>query len=340
MMKNFAFLLLALSTANTIQLSSKASPTKHSPIPPSPGDEETTQCEHGSIAYNKCNDECECQHGKLVKCYRVRREFTQMTLADRRRYIKAYKRASVDPLFVDDYKKLVGVHMFMPHELLHHSPIIFLPWHRWYLIKFENLLRKIDCRITLPFWDWSRMAANWWRETDPSDVWNSGDHGLGGNGVPPEDCVEDGPFGRDVWNLTEMAEDGCLKRRFNFTMTLPNRKVVSDYLSCNVSEFLTFEEFIRYNAHASLHGAISGTMLSNNASSNAPETIFHHGFLDKIWATWQRKGVDYKFTFFTESKFKLPFSSTYGWQWLDNDNLLEGIKIRYEDVRDGMQNAM
>lgn len=342
MKKVFVRLLLAISTANATQLFSKETPTLDSPPIHSRSfsDEETTQCEHGTIAYNKCNDECECQQGKLVNCYRVRREFTQMSMADRRRYIEVYKQASLDPLFVDDFRKLVGCHILTPHKFLHFSPIIFFPWHRWYLVQWENALRKIDCRITLPFWDWSRHSTNWWRESDPSDVWNSGGHALGGNGVPPENCVEDGPFRKEVWNLTFMAGGGCLQRQFDYTITLPNRKEVLDYLSLPVSAFLTFEGFVRIRAHGGLHNAINGTMFGSDSSSNAPEIIFHHGFLDKIWDTWQKKGEEYKFTFFTESKVKLPFSSTYGWQWLDNDNLPGGIKIRYKDVCDRMDNAM
>ncbi|XP_078345458.1 tyrosinase-like [Oculina patagonica] len=340
LVKIFGFLLLAHSTANATNLSTQASPTNLSLIQPlSLDDGETTQCEHGSIVYNECNDECECQHGKLVKCYRVRREFTQMSMADRRRYIEAYKRASIDPLFVDGYSNLVGCHIMMPQELLHLTPILFLPWHRWYLLQWENLLRKIDCRITLPFWDWSHMATNWWRETDPTDVWNSGDHGLGGNGVPPENCVEHGPFRKDVWSLTAMAGGHCLRRRFNYSMILPNRKEVLDALSSPASKYSTFEQFLRFK-HVALHAAVRGAMIFSNGSSNAPEFIFLHSFVDKIWTTWQNKGDDYKFASFSESKIKLPFSSTYGWQWLDNDNLPGGIKIRYEDVRDGMENAM
>lgn len=39
----------------------------------------------------------------------------------------------------------------------------FLPWHRWYLMKMENILRKIDCRATIPYWDWSLFSGQPWR---------------------------------------------------------------------------------------------------------------------------------------------------------------------------------
>ena len=34
----------------------------------------------------------------------------------------------------------------------------FLPWHRWFILAFENLLRKVDCKVTVPYWDWSAEA--------------------------------------------------------------------------------------------------------------------------------------------------------------------------------------
>ena len=34
--------------------------------------------------------------------------------------------------------------------------------------------------------------------------------------------------------------------------------------------------------------------MSSNESLNAPEFFFHHGFIDKIWADWQEKGITFK----------------------------------------------
>ena len=42
-----------------------------------------------------------------------------------------------------------------------HSPDLFLPWHRWYLSAMEEQLRQIDCRVTIPYWDWSFVSHAW-----------------------------------------------------------------------------------------------------------------------------------------------------------------------------------
>lgn len=75
-----------------------------------------------------------------------------------------------------------------------HQAVFFLPWHRWFVLQYENLLREIDCRITVPYWA-SAEEAN---DALASDTWNSGDHGLGGNGSGSSNCVQDGPFRAEV----------------------------------------------------------------------------------------------------------------------------------------------
>ena len=70
------------------------------------------------------------------------------------------------------------------------------------MVEFENLLRRIDCRVTIPYWNWSKKTHHWWRGSGNEDLWNSGDHGLGGDGsVHSENCVENGPFSKDKWRL-------------------------------------------------------------------------------------------------------------------------------------------
>ena len=138
-----------------------------------------TTCEEGSYVLNQCEERCKCKHGKLTNCYRVRKDFTKMDIEERKRFINTYKMASLHPLFKKDYENVVAFHINAPDKLLHHTPKIFFPWHRWFLVQFENLLRRIDCRVTAPYWDWSRVAHHWWRGSGNRDLWNSGEHGVG-----------------------------------------------------------------------------------------------------------------------------------------------------------------
>ena len=123
---------------------------------------------------------CECRKGELTNCYRVRQDFTKMTIEQRKRFINTYKLASVHPLFKRDYEKTVTLHLDAKDQAK--LPHLFLPWHRWFLVEFENLLRRIDCRVTIPYWNWSKKTHHWWRGSGNKDLWNSGDHGLRGDG--------------------------------------------------------------------------------------------------------------------------------------------------------------
>ena len=290
-----------------------------------------TSCEEGSYVLNQCEERCECKHGKLTNCYRVRKDFIKMDIADRKRFINTYKMVSLNPVLKKDYEKVVALHINAPDGLLHHTPKIFFPWHRWFLVEFENLLRRIDCRVTVPYWDWSRVAHHWWRGSGNKDLWNSGEHGLGGDGNLYDRCVEDGPFSKDKWQLLKRTRGGCLKRHFSYGSLTGNTEHVNRTLSLPLEDFFDFERTVRNIYHAEIHNFIGGTMLHWWSASNAPEMILHHSFLDKLWLQWQKKGEEYKNVYFPSLRLKLPGSNYHGWEWLDSNNMPGHVKVLYQD---------
>lgn len=64
----------------------------------------------------------------------------------------------------------------------------FLPWHRWMILQYENLLRQVDCKITVPYWDWSLVSARPFN----NDFWENSMYGFGGNGEGERSCVNTG----------------------------------------------------------------------------------------------------------------------------------------------------
>ena len=82
----------------------------------------------------------------------------------------------------------------------HNSPTFF-PWHREYLIRFEEMLRtaSADKTITVPYWDW----------TDPdSTAAVFADDFMGGEGDPAKDwAVTSGPFRKGKWSFTIQDPD-------------------------------------------------------------------------------------------------------------------------------------
>ena len=211
-----------------------------------------------------------------------------MTQVDRCRYVRVVYTASTQLPWKTCYDELIKIHRDNFGAGIHAQPS-FLPWHRWYILALENLLRKIDCNITVPYWNWSLEPLTW----QNSIVW-AAQCGLGGNGVPPNYHVNTGIFRQSNWQLTPSANSdtgGFLERRFSGN--LPDCASVATIQRLGIAEFNTWHNFVSSNLHDAVHCNIGGTMCSVD-SSNAPEFFLHHGFIDEIWARWQGKGPGFK----------------------------------------------
>ena len=126
----------------------------------------------------------------------------------------------------------------------HNSPT-FLPWHREWLMEFEEALRKAadNPDLSLPYWDWT--------DAESTDAVFSNDL-LGPNGDALADyAVTEGPFAKDRWtvNVTDpievqqallssnnvVAQPAWLVRNFGAlmgtTQPLPTAQDVSEALS-------------------------------------------------------------------------------------------------------------
>ena len=209
-----------------------------------------------------------------------------------------------------------------------HMKDFFLTWHRWFILQYENLLQKIDCRVTVPYWDWTLVAA----KPFANDFWNPGARGFGGNGSPPGSCVKTGPFGEGKWSLIRSAGGGCLKRNFNDRF--PDVITLASLLTSNPDpkDFLKFESLLRVVFHNEFYSRIGGTMNSKNAAT-APEFFLHHAFIDKIWSDWQEKGKKHKFNiFFTNQKGKMPGTRNRPKDFLDLSEQPDCICVQYADV--------
>lgn len=59
-----------------------------------------------------------------------------------------------------DYQNFIAIHERLFGEI--HGVNQFLPWHRWFLLELENILRKVDERVSIPYWDWSLYSGSPW----------------------------------------------------------------------------------------------------------------------------------------------------------------------------------
>ena len=230
---------------------------------------------HNANVINECNQKCKCQYGRLVNCCRQRKSFNDMSFIEQQRYINTYKLATNVMPYKTQYNNLVQQHQLLFGSGIHNNHQ-FLPWHRWFILQLENILQDIDCRVTLPYWNWVKQANN----PFVGEPWT-----LIGNSVDGNNCVNNGPFAYPGWTG---PDNTCLKRNINvgatFATTLDIQQMYTDFPT-NYNGMRMRLEF-GPGMHGAVHCAISGTMCTSRAA-DAPEFFLHHCNIDFIWNNWQ-----------------------------------------------------
>src|SRR5574338_912505 len=56
------------------------------------------------------------------------------------------------------FGELVEIHNILNVNRYQHGTVRFLPWHRIYLLVFEQALRSIHPDVTIPYWDWTKSS--------------------------------------------------------------------------------------------------------------------------------------------------------------------------------------
>ena len=265
----------------------------------------------------------------MVNCVRIRKEFTSLADAERRRHIDTILTVSArDGPYWPEYKQLINEHFYLFDTLIHEIQH-FLPWHRYYILRYENLMRKADCNFTVTYWDWSSDSREPF-STGPDNVWNS-DTGFGGDGVEAQqNCVLDGPFRWGNWTrvrprINPLPLPDCLTRNFNGNP--PGEIDLMRLLS--IDNFTWFEFGLREVFHDNVHCQIGGIMCEKEAAS-APEFFLHHGFIDKIWDDWQKKSWAHKYAYFPTVQGNMPGTNLRPARLIDLSNQPGGVSVEYE----------
>ena len=81
------------------------------------------------IFTDECNRQCACVNGRLTNCYRVRKQFSKLTLKQRLHYSKVYKALFTHKTFNQTFLDMLSVHPSLDFHLLHGKEQI-LPFHR------------------------------------------------------------------------------------------------------------------------------------------------------------------------------------------------------------------
>ncbi|MET9802539.1 tyrosinase family protein [Streptomyces sp. NPDC006368] len=225
----------------------------------------------------------------------VRKNQARLTADEKKRFIDALlelKRSGRYDTFVSTHNDFIMSDTDSGDRVGHRSPS-FLPWHRRFLLQFEQALQSVDASVTLPYWDWTVDR------TPGSSLWAP--DFLGGTGRSRDGRVMDGPFAASGgrWPIS-VRVDGrdYLRRALGANgRQLPTRAEVDSVLAMETYDMAPWnsssdgfrnhlEGWRGVNLHNRVHVWVGGHM-GTGASPNDPVFWLHHAFIDKLWADWQ-----------------------------------------------------
>ncbi|XP_067675152.1 uncharacterized protein [Haliotis asinina] len=223
---------------------------------------------------------CSCTEKGVVVCVcdtPVRRkEVRELTREERERYQLAIRKLMVQTGRPSKWLRLAQ--MYASHLPQAVGNDAFLPWHRYYLWHVEQSLQDIDCRIAIPYYDWTIDAG----KPERSLIW--GANMFGGNGMNVSDCVTYHPFK----NYFPPYWSPCLRRRFDTSINLPD--LVNVQLALREPSFQKFR--LRMEVYTKLFQTFVGGHMSTSMSAYDPVFLSLIAFIDSLWDTWQQTHSD------------------------------------------------
>ncbi|MEV4936934.1 tyrosinase MelC2 [Streptomyces zaomyceticus] len=227
----------------------------------------------------------------------VRKNQAALTADEKRRLVNALlelKRSGRYDTFVTTHNAFIMSDTDNGDRVGHRSPS-FLPWHRRFLMEFEQALQSVDATVALPYWDWTADR------TSRSSLWAP--DFLGGTGRARDGQVLDGAFARsgNRWTITVRVDGRDYLRRDLGAggRQLPTRAEVDSVLAMETYDTAPWnsssdgfrnhlEGWRGVNLHNRVHVWVGGQM-GTGVSPNDPVFWMHHAFIDKLWADWQAR---------------------------------------------------
>lgn len=227
----------------------------------------------------------------------VRKNQATLTADEKRRFVDALlelKRSGRYDTFVTTHNAFIMSDTDSGDRVGHRSPS-FLPWHRRFLIEFEQALQSVDAAVALPYWDWTTDR------TSRSSLWAP--DFLGGTGRARDGRVTDGAFARtgNRWTINVRVDGRDFLRRDLGAggRQLPTRAEVDSVLAMETYDTAPWnsssdgfrnhlEGWRGVNLHNRVHVWVGGQM-GTGVSPNDPVFWLHHAFIDKLWADWQAR---------------------------------------------------
>ena len=178
----------------------------------------------------------------------VRKDHRRLTVDEQNRFLNAFTQINA----INALAPLVDIHSNAIHQM--HSNPRFLPWHRIYLLRMEELLMAVDPTVCIPYWKSSEEQAfpSWLLGFTPTVNLISGPH--------------------------------TVSRNIGAFALLPDGTAVAAAMAN--ATFNTFAPALE-GVHNSGHVWVGGSMGSIPTAPADPVFWMHHAEIDRIWAEWQ-----------------------------------------------------
>lgn len=179
----------------------------------------------------------------------VRKDHRLLTSDEQSRFLNAFTQINT----IAALGPLVDIHSNAIHQM--HGNPRFLPWHRIYLLRMEELLMATDPTVCIPYWKSSEEQAfpSWLLGFTPTVNLMSGPH--------------------------------TVTRNIGAFATLPNGAAVTAALANGT--FNTFAQAVE-GVHDSGHVWVGGSMGIIQTAPCDPVFWMHHAEIDRIWFEWQQ----------------------------------------------------
>lgn len=178
----------------------------------------------------------------------ARSDHRTLTVDQQDRFLNAFAQLNI----MNALGPLVDIHANAIHQM--HGNPRFLPWHRIYLLRLEELLQAVDPTVCIPYWDSSEEQAfpSWLVGFTPTVNLMGGPHvvtrNIGAFATLPDDAAVATAMTNDTFNAFAPALEGI---------------------------------------HNSGHVWVGGSMGGVVTAPSDPVFWMHHAEIDRIWAQWQ-----------------------------------------------------
>lgn len=219
--------------------------------------------------------------------FRRRRDIRDLAKWEVDRWVRAIQAVMKVPSdnSLSEWEELVQHHQTFGDEA--HGGCYFLPWHRLFLLQLENLMRRHEPDVTLPYWDWTRDS----QDAAMSTLWKTEYCGGAHRNDQP---IPDGPF---AWMSTRTPQWHTVRRNFE-SGTSGSMQPLWGWNSLenvlNNANWSDFADGIE-SAHILPHIAIGGDMTSTHHAPNDPVFYLHHAYVDFLWSLRQERAGRYQF---------------------------------------------